>query len=224
MARNFLEDSGLDWLPILVNERKYFPFSPSPYTDEESAEFAQRIREIDEQSLPYAISHLKDKFEEEEKRQSIIEAKATTLQGFAALAATFIVGFAQFLIGNSSLASGLKIAVTILYFCIAFSLFMTVALSQRVVKTARYSRPQLTDWLALRDWNRQVISQQHANALVQSIQHNVARTNDKGTYLNGAQDWFRNSIYLLLVFTLLLFTAVVIAPLATYHFEFEFEH
>jgi hypothetical protein len=212
MLQSFLEKSGLDWLPILVNEKGFFPFSQPPYTDEECAEFERRIREIDEESLPYTISNLKDRFEEEEKRRSTIEAKATTLQGFAALAATFIVGFAQFLIGDSTLTSCLKVVIAILYFCIALSLLMTVALAQRAVKTAQYSRPQLTDWLALRDWNRLVISRQHASNLLKSIQNNIARNNDKGTYLNGAQDWFRNSIYLLLVFALLLFTTVVTAP------------
>lgn len=82
------------------------------------------------------------------------------------------------------------------------------SLPYRAVKTASYSRPIITDWIGLREWNRELIVQNYAIDIFKSIAYNIAKSNDKGTYLNGAQDWFRNSLYLLIMFTIILSTAI----------------
>ena len=145
MISRFLETSALDWVIVLFRPQTYFPFSKT-FSSSEVAQTKKRISEAETDSLDEIIKQLKERFNDEEKRREQIESKARSLQGFTALAGSFIVGFAQFLIGNANLEGMVRLLVIIAYICIALSLLMTVTLAQKAVNTARFVRPTLSEW------------------------------------------------------------------------------
>ena len=199
---------------ILLNEKRHFPYSQS-YSAKEVEEVNTRLREIDEESLGEVVLHIKERFLDEEKRRDQIESKARVLQGFTALAGSLIIGFAQFLIGTTSLLSSIRILITVSYVLIAASLLISVILAQKAINTTSYRRPKVNDWLNLREWNKLVITRQYAVDLYSSMLFNMDKINDKGTFLNGAQDWLRNTTYLLALLIIFLVGAVVSVPFST---------
>lgn len=199
MKSRFLEATALDWFLVLLRPKKYFPYSSrSLHTD--VIQIESRLHEVDPSSLDEIIKKFEERFEEEEKRHEQIESKARALQGFTALAGSLVVGFNQFLIGTTDLDGSVRLFVIFVYICVAISLLMVVSLAQKAVGTATYVRPNFSDWLDLRDRDKESFKKQYTIDLYSSILQNSDTNSDKGTFLNGAQDWMRNVIWMLVIF------------------------
>lgn len=206
MIWQFFEKTALDWVLILFRPNEYFPWS-NTFSQSNIEKIKDRLNGADQGSLDEIVNQLKERLADEEKRRGQIESKAQTLQGFTVLAGSFIVGFGQFLIGTTNLNGPLRILIVVAYICIASSLLMTITLARKAVSTAKFTYPKPSDWLSLRDWNREIIVKQYIVDLYTSIDRNTDTINDKATFLNGAEDWIRNVTWLL---SLLIFILVFV--------------
>ncbi|MGB0386729.1 MAG: hypothetical protein ACPGWR_18105 [Ardenticatenaceae bacterium] len=209
--KQILEITALDWLPIIVNEDKYFPRNPRP-TSKRRKQIEREIMSVDDEFITNIIDKFEKIFDEENKRKIQIEAKATSLIGLIAIFTTFMVGFFQFLISNNSLTEPFRIIITILYTSIAFSLICTIILANRAVAITSFQNPSADDLLRLNKRTKSYIYKQQAIDLLSSYEHNREVINDKITYVRGSQDWFRNTVYTLLVLMFVLAIALTVNP------------
>ncbi len=197
MFRRLYERSALDWLPIIFNAEKYFPKSRRP-DNSRRLTIAAQLRDVAGDNLSIALEQFDKLFNEEDERRKQVETKATNLIGFTAISSSFIVGFAQFLAGSNPVPQPFRTIIILLYILIAVSLLVTVILAFRAVAISEFQIPLITN-ISIFEWNKDVINRKRAENLLFVWENNKAATNDKATYVKGAEDWFRNTIYLLLV-------------------------
>lgn len=195
--RRLYEGSAIDWLPIIFNAKKYFPRNPRPDNSRKLIIEAQ-LREIDANHIDIALEQFEKLSNEEEERRKQVEAKAANLIGFTAISSSFIVGFAQFLAGSNPAPQPFRTIIIILYILIAVSLLITVILAFRAIAISEFQIPWITN-ISTFKWNTSTINRKRVENLLFAWEGNKAATNDKATYVKGAEDWFRNTIYLLLV-------------------------
>lgn len=201
-----IEKLGLDWFVLLIG-KPAFEDAPSPYpsTLQEVRERFGDLKDIEK--LEDATGFCTDLLEREEKRLDKIESKAFTLIGITGIAAGFITGFASIILDQSKITSAgvLKPAV-LLYILVAISLMWTIYLAVKVVAVGeyRFTYPSANDIFKLSDSPLHDVKQEHVLSLFYSFAKNQQLINRKATFLNGSQLWFRNSIFLLLILSLLI--------------------
>lgn len=208
---DLLEKTGLDWLLVLFNEQRFLPEVVSP-SRERIQQINAQVQEFDEHVIDDVIAHFEKLNDDTDKRWNYVEAKATTLLGFASIGTTFVLGISQFSFGTSDkeLIMPLRIIIVGTYILIATSLFITITLSRKVMAVSASSIPKASDMLALRNWNRLKIQQQYAGSLFIAYEYNSEKINRKVSYLLGAEKWFNNTVLLLLGLLVLVGTALVI--------------
>jgi len=195
----FLETLGLDWV-LIVFFNKDFPKAARPglKRQTEIKELAANLTDVE---LEIVVEKYESLLADEDKNRIQIESKAFSLLGITSVASGFIIGFSQFLLNSSSFPIIIQWIVVILYVLIGFSLVMIILLAWRAVipgKEYVFMAPNPLDLIYLTDGNKDEIFQQRVRDLLISYENNEAISIDKTTYVRGAQDWFRNSIILLL--------------------------
>jgi hypothetical protein len=201
---NLIERSGLDWLIILTG-KPAFQDAPLPFPP--MTEVKAKLGSLEGDKLGDALTFCEQQLKREDDRSDKIESKAFTLIGITGIAAAFITGFASLLLDHSKITSGLVlVAAAAVYVAVVLSLVFTIFLAVKVVTIGeyRFSYPRANDILALADSSLEEVKRQRAIALFDSFTQNNRAINRKGTYLGGAQLWFRNSMVLLVALTLLL--------------------
>lgn len=211
-----VERLGLDWFVLLIR-KPAFEDAPLPYptTLAEIRENFGSLRE--EEKLDDAIMHCAGLLKREEERAEKVESKAFTLIGITGIATGFITGFAGLLLDQDKITSTWVLTpAAALYILVVISLMWTIFLAVKVVAIGdyRFAYPSSTDIFRLSDASLGYVKRERAVSLFYSFVQNVQVVNRKATYLGGAQLWFRNSIILLLVLTLLLAVYVPIQSLS----------
>jgi hypothetical protein len=198
----FFENTGLDWLLVIVNEGRYFPYSKKPQQDRQG-QIRNNLKQLGEDEIKYTVEFLKTQYQEESERQRITESKANQIIGFSAVSMSFVVAFA----GLVSLGSGvnpiIRSIITLTYCLIGLSFLITVLLALRVISISTYQHPNLG---AISEPSGQTLEKMRLNLAVSiqaSYEYNHQVVNDKATYLLGAQLWLRNVIILLVSMVLL---------------------
>jgi hypothetical protein len=209
---NIIEQLGLDWFVLLIGIPA-FEENPLPYPTT-LKEIRDRLGNLtDKEKLNDAMEYCTILMEREEKRSDKIESKAFTLIGITGTATGFIIGFASLLLGLDKIPSSWALLpVSALYVLVVISLIWTIFLSVNVVLVGAYTYtyPSANDIFDLANTSLQSVQKERIASLFFSFSQNHRVVNRKATYLNGSQLWFRNSMGLLLVLTLLL---AVYAPL-----------
>ncbi len=204
--RDLLERMGLDWFVLLAGKPAFFE-RPDPYPNS-----LKEIREkfgnlTDIKKLDDAIDFCTNLLEREDKRSEKIESKAFTLIGITGIASGFIIGFASLLLDQAKITSDLVlILASILYVLVVISLMWAIFLSIKVVTVGDYifTYPSANDIFDLSQSTLLSVKNERVVSLFYSFVQNRRAIDRKATYLNGSQLWFRNSISLLLIITLLL--------------------
>lgn len=205
-----LEAIGLDWLPIILDERK-FPQHVGP--DANSVQRAKsRIDGLEAQDVGPVVEALEKLLVDEDQRRLQAEGKANALIGYTAITSGFVVGFAQFLFGTTVMAPVFRLTITFLYICITVAVLMTVILAMRAMRVTAFQQPTVMELFDVRDFNRETIFKQRAASLLDAYHYNQVTINKKVTYIRGAQDWFRNVVYLLVVLMAAMTTMLVANP------------
>lgn len=201
-----VEQIGLDWF-ILLAGKPAFEDVPPPHLSELS-EIRQEFSDLTgDEKLDYAIHYCESLLKREDERSDKIESKAFTLIGITGTATGFITGFASLLLTQGKFRSDrILIAAIILYILVVISLMWTIYLAVQVVIVGGYwfTYPSGDDILKLPNASLSYIKRERVASLFYSLVQNTRVVNRKATFLGGAQLWFRNSIVLLLVLTLLL--------------------
>lgn len=209
------ESLGLDWFVILFRKPD-FEDAPLPYPDTIS-DICDKLDIVsDEEKLDDALEYCTGLLKREENRSDKVESKAFTLIGITGIATGFIIGFAGLLLDRGKIASmPVLIVAALLYNSVAISLMWTIFLAMKVVTVGayRFTYPSANDIFMLSDSSLCYVKRERAVSLFYSFVQNVRIVNRKATYLGGAQLWFRNSIILLLVLTLVLALNIVIDAL-----------
>jgi hypothetical protein len=196
-VHKIIERLGLDWFILLIG-KPAFEDAPLPYPTTFS-EIREKLGDLrDKEKLDDAIEYCSSLLKREEDRSDKVESKAFTLIGITGIATGFITGFAGLLLDRDKITStSVLIPAAALYILVVISLMWTIYLAVKVVIVGDYRFTYH-------------VKRERAASLFYSFAQNVQVVNRKATYLGGAQLWFRNSIVLLLVLTLLL---AVCAPL-----------
>ena len=207
-----LDGVAIDWIFILFLNKK-FPKAPRPSSKRQN-EFNEQVSNLTGEALEIVVERYENLLAEEDKQRLQIESKAFSLLGITGVASGFIVGFAQFLFNNRSTSVFIQWIIVILYALIGISLIMIILLAWRAVipgKEYNFMSPDPLDLLHLNKSNKEEIYRQLVCDLIYSYENNQAISIDKTTYVRGAQDWFRNTIMLLLF--LLIPLAITTTPL-----------
>jgi hypothetical protein len=203
---NFIERTGLDWFVLLIGKPAFVEDSlPYPTTLKEIREKFGDLTE--KEKLKDAMEYCAILLDREEKRSDKVESKAFTLIGITGIAAGFIIGFAGLLLDQGKIPSDLVLVLAaVLYILVVLSLMWAIFLSVKVVTVGdyTYTYPSANDIFDLADSPLQSVQKERAASLFFSFVQNHRVVNRKATFLNGSQLWFRNSIFLLLLLTLLL--------------------
>jgi len=213
-----IELIGLDWFVILTG-KPAFEDAPLPYPTNFS-EIREKFESLkDDKKLDEAVEYCSSLLKRENDRSDKVESKAFILIGITGIIATgFITGFASLLLDRNKVTSTwVSIPAAVLYILVVISLMWTIFLAMKVVAISdyRFSSPSANDIFRLADASLGYVKRERAASLFYSFAQNNRVVNRKATYLGGAQLWFRNSIILLLVLTLILAIYVPFQALST---------
>ena len=196
----FLDVTGLDWLPVIVSDRWY---KPQPRTNPEAMNsFEAHHQKLNLEQTKDLIQELTKMAADEDKRQDKIEAKAFSLISFTGLSSAFVAGLVTVL-SSAQFSEVLRQRVVIVYSFVLLSLFITVVLAIKAIRVGKFSFmfPHITNLWEREGMNEVAYRRDQARLLLRSYFHNHGIINDKTSFVAGAQDWFRNTIMLLMLMT-----------------------
>lgn len=207
----FFEDSGLDWIPLILCGKEP-PDGQLPYPSSMPEIQKQFTSLTDETKLDYALEQCDDLVKREEDRADKIESKAFTLTGASGIAVSLIVGFAGLLLDQAPRRSPFIVLVAVFFILVVVALMLTLYLALKVVRISAYTYPSPDDIFGLSTTSIKVVKRERVSSLFYSFAQNTKLDNRKGTYLIGAEIWFKNSITLLMCLTLLLGVNAIFEP------------
>lgn len=211
----FLDVTGLDWLPVIVSDRWY---KPQPRTNPEAMDsFEAHHQKLNLEQTKDLIQELTKMAADEDKRQDKIEAKAFSLISFTGLSSAFVAGLVT-VMSSAQFSENLRHRVVIVYSFVLLSLFITVVLGIKAIRVGKFSFmfPHVTNLWEREGMNEVAYRRDQARILLRSYFHNHGIINDKASFVAGAQDWFRNTIVLLMVMTaFIVFTPNQTSPTST---------
>jgi hypothetical protein len=208
-----IERIGLDWFIILAG-KPAFNDPPNTHTLADLRNVFAQVKE--DEALDDAIDYCSGLLKRENEREHQIESKAHTIIGFMGIATAFSLGFADLLIDRAQVASSWALVpIALLYVMVVLSFLWTIFLASKAVAVFeyRFTEPHPDDILALSRASLRYVKRERAASLFYSVSQNSRMVNRKGTYLGGAQLWFRNSIVVLLVLILVLAIFMLAAPI-----------
>lgn len=198
----FFENTGLDWLLVIVDESRHFPYSKKPQQDRQD-QIRSNLEQLGEEELKYTAEFLKAQYQEENERQRITESKANQIIGFSAISMSFVVAFAEVVSLGGGGGPAIRSLTTLTYCLIGLSFLITVLLAFRATSVSTYQQPNLEVVSGASGQTLGKMRLDFAVSLQASYEHNHQVVNDKATYLLGAQLWLRNVIILLVSMVLL---------------------
>lgn len=207
-----VEQIGLDWFVILAG-RPAFEEATNQHTLADLRSVFAQVKE--EGALDDAINYCSTLLKREDEREHQIESKAHTIIGFMGIATAFSLGFADLLIDRAQVASSWALVlIALLYLMVVSSFLWTIFLASKAVAVFeyRFTQPLADDILTLSKASLDDVKRERAASLFYSVAQNSQMVTRKGTYLGGAQLWFRNSIVVLLVLTLVLAVFILVVP------------
>jgi len=202
IVKGLLDTTGLDWLPVVVSDRFY-----TPYVQEHAQENQEITESFEAHQTKLKIKQITDVIQElsklktdEDNRQEKIEAKALSLISFTGLSSAFVAGLVTVL-GSAQYSEVLRQRVVIVYSLLLLSLFVTVVLAIKAIRVGKFSFmfPHITNFWEREDMTDIEYYRDQARDLLRSYIHNRGIVNDKASFVAGAQDWFRNTIMLLML-------------------------
>ncbi len=209
-----IEQLGLDWFVLLIGKPAFQEGSyPYPTKFQEVRDKFSNLMDIEK--INDATEYCTSLLEREEKRSYQVESKAFTLIGITGIATGFIIGFASLLLHQDKISSSyVLIPAAILYILVVISLMWTIFLSVKVVTVGeyKYTYPNPNDIFDLLNKDLHHVKRERAASLFFSFVQNHKVVDRKATFLNGSQVWFRNSIILLFLLTLLIAVYTPIKP------------
>jgi hypothetical protein len=202
--KTLIENTGLDWFAIFFNRDLIKPRFENLSS---LSEVREKISDLsDKEKLDEAMDYCKGLLEREEKRSDKIESKAFTLIGFTSIPVASLTAFLGFLLESSSMPPAVNMMIVVFYVVLVVALLFTIFLASRVVTVLDYAftYPNPKDILLLSDASLAYVRIEYIASVYYSFIRNQEIDNVKATFLGGAQLWFKNSIFLLLAFTLFL--------------------
>ena len=137
MLHDFFENTGLDWIPILLGLSE-LPPSQTPYPSTKK-EIEDKFGELNNtKKLNEALEYSYNLVKREEDRLNKIEAKAFALTGVTGVASAFVARLALILFDSNITNTVSLIIVSILYISVALSLLLTILLAIKVVDVFGY--------------------------------------------------------------------------------------
>lgn len=196
----FFDVTGLDWLPVILSDRWYTPQSREDPIAIKS--FDDHHQKLDLEQTKDLIQELTKLASDEDKRQDKIEAKALSLISFTGLSSAFVAGLVTVL-SSAQFSEALRQRVVIVYSFVLLSLFITVVLAIKAIRVGKFSfmSPHITNLWERDGMDEIAYRRDQARTLLRSYFHNHGIINDKASFVAGAQDWFRNTIMLLMLMT-----------------------
>ena len=202
--------TGLDNLAFLFREWKEQP------TDLSMIKARKLAAAISKSKIDQAVAYAKDEIERLERAGNTVQSKAVTLMGATGISASFILGFSGFLIENFSGREDWSLWLGILFFVtLALSFGATTIFSLKTNTVSAFTYPKLMDVNILIDKGTLPFKREYLASLLHSARKNRNVVNVKTSYLIFAQKWFRNSVVLLLLLSILLSANLSLANLNT---------
>lgn len=193
-----IEGSGLDWFSPVARRAALDP----PRQDSSYTEVVEAIPEnVLEVAVERSNQYLRDRMEQIET----IESKAIRLLGATGITTAFVVGFAGFLANWGTVASfGMICALSVVFAFVVAALLGTVLLASLAVGVTTHQRLDDAHIVNLSKESPGRVSRRLVLDLLRAARHEQGIASKKGAYLIGAQVWFRNAIFLVLVLTCML--------------------
>jgi hypothetical protein len=209
---SLLEQLGIDWLPELFGKR-CFDVEPPPF-EVSDEKLDEAIGHLDsEDSICRTVEEVSEAFDQETQRINTIEDKAKWLFSASSLPSAVAlagIGYFSSLVGLSP-AAAIWLAIFLLSLSLVALLF-TALLSWKTLHIHDYvfQTPSPKAVLSIGELGVDRFFKEKAKALFSALCWNTTVANVKGTYLGGAQLWFRNSVILILLAVILVPALLVI--------------
>ncbi|MBU1700010.1 MAG: hypothetical protein KJ970_03435 [Candidatus Eisenbacteria bacterium] len=199
--RKIIENLALDWIPILIG------YQPVPIEDPDDiisqSEAQNKFKTFDDKDkIEEALDYCTGLVELGDCRLKRIESKAMTMVGFTGVAAGLVTGIGILSMttnGLKPLAVSLVSALCYIFTITCFFISIYLALKVLAISDYKFVTPDPADIFHLSDKPLNIVKIERAATLYYSYHRNEQLLNEKGTYLIGAQRWFRNAIVLLLI-------------------------
>jgi hypothetical protein len=151
------------------------------------------------------LEYCEDLLNSEEERKKTLESKATTLTGITGLASSVIFGFAGFIFDKiKNLNLLLLFFVTVFYIILSIYVSRSIYYSIMALRPEKYVHPDANDIFLLSDKSIGEVRKERAISSFYSYVRNIEINNKKGTLLLKAQKYFRNSVIILALISLIL--------------------
>jgi hypothetical protein len=205
--KSLFEHLGLDWFLVLAKDIEIVRRESLPSVSFDTLDDAGKVDD--------ALEFCNALAEKVQDRIQRIEAKATSLAGFAGAIMALTASLGGFLIDPSKgwSTTALIIAAAILFFLVVVALLITLLVALRTVDVFLYKQSEVAarDIFDLCGSATTLLSvkRQRATDLFKAYEANVYVAREKATYLGGAQLWFRNALALLFLLSLTVGTQAV---------------
>lgn len=203
--KTFLETTGLDWLPYVVTGR-----DPALPAGPENRNSCEKLRSYSGEALLELIGACQALFDETEDRIQRIEAKASSLMGFAGVGLALSANLAANLLDPKRVLPVLARPLLAVFFAaVALSFLIALLLLMRVLAVHRYRHTALSlgTGATVAD-----MRQERAVSLCRAQSSNDTVARAKATLLGGGQLWFRNAVIALVPLSLGYFLPASVAP------------
>lgn len=198
--RKIAEASGIDWFSRTAR-RSALDSAAQGLT----YGFSEAAEGIPEEALKIATERSSQYLAQQTEQVQRIESKAITLLGTTGITTAFIVGFAGFLASWGAVASlAMTCVLSVAFALVVLALLMTILLASQAVGVATHRRLDAGHILNLSKESPGTVSRQLVVDQLSSAAFEKRIANRKGTYLMGAQTWFRNALVLILILACLL--------------------
>jgi hypothetical protein len=153
------------------------------------------------------LEYLKERFNYEEQRQSILDNKLSQITGQAGIIFGIVGLFIPLFYGSlAQLPIFLKIVLTILLLISFISFIGSIICSAKSLNIGKFSYSTTSTNTVLKNHqSKQEFITEEINDLIYSIKHNLELNNKKGTYLNKAHFGFKTGIISIGILSIFLF-------------------
>lgn len=196
-----------------LRDRILLPIDPPTDFPEPEEDLEEQLRGA---TGPLGIEVLRqanEYYEEAFDRASKAEQRASTLLGAVAIAASFTIAGATFLLDSEKVSSAIwRSLFAAIYSMILVSLFATALRSLRALSVQVWAQPDVRDLLRPLPASDDDARRREAVQLLSSGSRNQPVARWKIAQLNGASWWFARAVSLLLILVGLIVVFVVTKP------------
>jgi len=205
------EASGIDWFSRTARRNALDRAAEDPEDG-----FREAVERIPEEALQVAEERSGQYLQQQKEQVQRIESKAITLLGTTGITTAFIVGFAGFLASWGAMAYlAMTCALSVTFALVVVALLITILLSSHAVGVSTHRRVDADHIVGLSVEPPSAVSRQLVLDQLRSARHEQRIANRKGTYLIGAQTWFRNAVVLILILAVMLAVFLPVSRLSS---------